>query len=156
MWKGDNEEGRPGPSETSSHSASIPGWGSLSLRTSQKVPCLNPDPLTHWNGAENIAQVRIDGESSWDLLDSGTTINAVPPEFVKVHSLDIGPLSDLADGTLDINGFGGVFSWPLCYVIIRVQVGVWGYNEDQVALVIPDSTVFGSQVPVTLGTLTIN
>ena len=56
-----------------------------------------------------------------------------------------------------INGFGGVFSWPLAYVIIRVQVeGVQGYDKDQVALVIPDPTGFGSQVLVTLGTLTIN
>ena len=43
------------------------------------------------------------------------------------------------------------------YIIIRVQVeGLLGYNEDQVALVILDSTIFGSRVPVTLGTLTIN
>ena len=29
--------------------------------------------------------------------------------------------------------------WALGYVIIRVQVeGLWGYGEDQVALVIPD------------------
>ena len=34
--------------------------------------------------------------------------------------------------------------------------GVQSYNEDQVAIVIPDSTAFGSQVPVTLGTPTIN
>ena len=34
--------------------------------------------------------------------------------------------------------------------------GVWGYDEYQVALVVLDSTVFGSQVPVTLGTPTIN
>ena len=85
-------------------------------------------------------------------MDSGSTINVVTPDFVEVHSL-----SDLADGTLGINDFGGVFSWPLGYVIIRVQVGgVQGYDEDQVALVIPDSTVFGSQVLVTLGTPTIN
>ena len=79
------------------------------------------------------------------------------PEFIEVCSLDVGPLSDLANGTLDINGFGGVFSWPLGYIIIRVLVeGVWGYNEDQEALVIPDSTVLGSQVLVILGTPTIN
>ena len=78
-------------------------------------------------------------------------------EFVEVCSLDVDPLSNLSDGTLGINSFGRVFSWPLGYIIIRVQVeGVWGYNEDQVALVIPDSTGFGSQVPVTLGTPTIN
>ena len=33
--------------------------------------------------------------------------------------------------------------------------GVWGSDKDQVALVIPDPTNFGSQVPVILGTLTI-
>ena len=46
---------------------------------------------------------------------------------------------------------------PLGYVIVRVQVvGVQGYDKDQVVLVIPDSTAFGSQVLVILGTLTIN
>ena len=79
------------------------------------------------------------------------------PEFIKAHSLDVGLLSDLVDGTLKINGFGGLFSWPLGYVIIRVQVeGVKGYNEDQVALVIPDSTTFGSRVLVTVRMPTIN
>ena len=87
-------------------------------------------------------RVWIDGEDSWALLDSGSTINALTPEFVDVRSLDVGPLSNLSNG---INGFRGVFSWPLGYIIIRVQVeGVWGYNEDQVTLVIPDSTGFGS------------
>ena len=71
--------------------------------------------------------------------------------------MDVGPLSDLSDGTLCINGFGGVYTWPLGYVIIRVQVeGVRGYGEDQVALVKPDSTIFGSQILVILGTPTIN
>ena len=79
------------------------------------------------------------------------------PGFIEAHALDIGPLSDLANGTLGINGFRGVFSRPFGYIIIRVQVeGVWGYNKDQVVLVIPDSTIFGSQVLVTLGTPTIN
>ena len=59
--------------------------------------------------------------------------------------MDIGPLSDLTSGTLGINGFGEVLSQPLGCVIIMVQVeGVLGYDEDQVPLVIPDSTVFGS------------
>ena len=79
---------------------------------SQKVAFLSFNPLTHWSGPENIAEIRIDGESSWVLLDSGLTINVVTSEFVKVCSLDIGPLSDLADGTMGINVFGGVLSWP--------------------------------------------
>ena len=83
---------------------------------------MNPNPLTHWSGPENIAWVRIDDKSSWALLDSGSTINAVTPEFIEAYSLDAGHLSDLVKGTLGINGFGGVFSQPLGYVIIRVQV----------------------------------
>ena len=64
---------------------------------------------------------------------------------------------DLGHGTLGINGFGGVFSRPLGYIIIRIQVErVQGYDKDQVVLVVPDSTIFGSQVLVTLGTPTIN
>ena len=79
------------------------------------------------------------------------------PEFTEAHSLDIGPLSNLVDGNMGINGFGGLFSQPWGLVIIRVQVGgVRGYDEDQVALLIPDLTTFGSRVPVTLGMSTIN
>ena len=104
-----------------------------------------------------MAWVRIDGESSWALLDNDSTINAVTPEFVEAHSLDISPFSDLVHGILSVTSFDRLFSWPLSYIIIRVQVEVvWGYDEDQVTLVIPDSTHFGSRVPVTLGTLTIN
>ena len=41
--------------------------------------------------------------------------------------------------------------------MIKVHAeGVRGYNEDQVALVKPDATTFGSWVPVILGTPTIN
>ena len=83
-------------------------------------------------------------------------INALTPEFVEAHSLDISPLSNLVNDTLSVNGFGRLFSQLLGYIITRVQVeGVRGYDEDQVALVIPDPTDFGSWVPVTLGTKTI-
>ena len=79
------------------------------------------------------------------MKNGGWAINAVTTEFVKVCSLNVGLLRDLANGTLGINGFGGEFSKPFSYIIIRVQVeGVRGYDEDQVALVIPDSTIFVS------------
>ena len=83
---------------------------SLSIEISRKAPFLNPDPLTHWSGSENIAQVKINDEGSWALLDHGSNTNAVTLEFVKACSLDVGPLSDLVDGTLKINEFGGLFS----------------------------------------------
>ena len=101
-----------------------------------------------------IAQVKINYESSWALLDSGSTINMVTLEFVKACSLDVGPLSDLVDSTLKINGSGGLFSLHLGYVIIRIQVE-GDYDEDQVAPVIPDLMAFEVRVLVTLGTPTI-
>ena len=42
---------------------------------------------------------------------------------------------------------------PMGCVIIRVQVdGVQGYDEDQIALVIPDLSNFVAWVPMILGT----
>ena len=32
------------------------------------------------------------------LLDNGMQINIIMLEFVKIHSLDVGPLSDLVGG----------------------------------------------------------
>ena len=52
---------------------------------------------------------------------------------------------------------GNAFTWPLGYVIIQVQLdGVQGYNEDQIALVVPDLSKFAAQVPIILGTPTIS
>ena len=79
---------------------------------SQNIPFINPDPLYQWSRLESIARFWIDSEDSWALLDSGSTINVVIPEFVDVCSLDVCPLSDLYDGTLDIYGFGRVFPGP--------------------------------------------
>ena len=46
---------------------------------------------------------------------------------------------------------------PLGYVIIWVQVdGVRGYDQDQIALVIPDLSNFLAQISVILRTLTIS
>ena len=66
-------------------------------KTSRKAPFLNPDPLTHCSGSENIVQLKVNDEASWGLLHSGSTINVVTPEFIKAHSLDVGPLTDLVD-----------------------------------------------------------
>ena len=76
---------------------------------------------------------------------------------MEAHPLDVGLLSNLVEGTLSVNGFGGLFSWSLGYIIIWFQVkGVQSYDEDQEVLVVPDLTDFGSWVLVTLGTPTIS
>ena len=98
------------PSGSSCHWTGIPGQGSQGLKMSQDVLFMNPNPLNQWGGPKNIVKIQIDGESSWALLDSGSTINVVTSEFIEVPSLDIDPLSNLTNGTLGINGFGWVFS----------------------------------------------
>ena len=91
------------------------------------------------------------------LLDNGVQINTITPSFVEEHSLDVGPLTDLVGRQVACVGLGNVLTWPLGYVIIWVQVdGVQGYDEDQIALVIPDLSNFVVWVPVILGTPTIS
>ena len=53
-------------------------------------------------------------------------------------------------------GLGNVYTRLLGYIVIWVQVDrVQGYDEDQIALVIPDFSNFVARVPIILGTLTI-
>ena len=53
-------------------------------------------------------------------------------------------------------GLGNAYTKLLGYVIIWVQLdGVLGYEEDQIALIIPDFSNFAVRVPVILGTPTI-
>ena len=53
-------------------------------------------------------------------------------------------------------GLENAYTRLLGYAMIQVQVdGVWGYDEDQIALVILDFSNFAAQLPVILGTPTI-
>ena len=54
-------------------------------------------------------------------------------------------------------GLGNAYMRPLGYVIIQGQVdGIQGYDEDQIALVIPEVPYFVAQIPVILETPTIS
>ena len=53
-------------------------------------------------------------------------------------------------------GLGNAYTRPLGYMVILVWVDrVRGYDEDQIALVIPDFSNFATRVPIILGTPTI-
>ena len=74
-------------------------------------------------------------------------------EHANEHSLQVGPITDLMGSKVTCVGLGNAYTRLLGYMVIQVQVdGVWGYNEDQVALVIPDFSNFATRVPVILGT----
>ena len=91
------------------------------------------------------------------FLDNGAQINTITPDFVKSCSLEVGPLSDLVGRWVACVGLGNALTQPVGYIVIWIQVdGVQGYNEDQIALVIPNLSNFVAWVPIILGTPTIS
>ena len=85
-------------------------------------------------------------------------MNIVTPEFVKTRGLAAGSIQDLNNhaGHIPINGAGGKRTEPLGYVVIRVQIlYAPSYDEDQVALIVEDPSLFSQKCPVILGTPTI-
>ena len=90
------------------------------------------------------------------LLDNGTQVNTITLRYVNEHSLQVGPITDLMGSKVTCMGLGNAYTRPLGYVVIQVQVeGVWGYDEDEIALVIPDFSNFATRVPIILGMPTI-
>ena len=86
------------------------------------------------------------------LLDNGAQINTITPRYVRDHLLQVGPITDLMGSKVTCVGLGNAYTRPLGYVVIWVQVNrVWGYDEDQIALVIPDFCNFAARVFIILG-----
>ena len=82
-------------------------------------------------------------------------MNVVTLEFVKARGLAAGSIQDLNNhaGRIPINGVGGKRTEPLGYVMIRVQIPYApSYDEDQVALIVEDPSLFSQKCPVILGT----
>ena len=91
------------------------------------------------------------------LLDNGMQINTIIPSYVKSHSLEVRLIMNLIGGRAACVSLENAYTQPLGYVAIQVQVdGVWGYNEDQIALVVPDLSNFMARIPIILGTPTIS
>ena len=95
----------------------------------------------------------IDGWWERVLIDSRAQSTAVMPTYVKEHKMKVWPVHDLAlhPTSIPISGIAGHMA-ALRYIIIIVQVeGISSYDEEQVALVIPNVTQLGLKVPVILG-----
>ena len=83
-------------------------------------------------------------------------MNIITPRYVKEHSLQVGPITDLMGSKVACMGLGNTYTRTLGYMVIQVQVdGVWGYDEDQIALIILDFSNFVTRVSIILGTPTI-
>ena len=112
----------------------------------------------HWLYPANIRTAILDGWLTTILVDSGAHMNCVTLEFVKARGLVVGSIQDLNNhsGHIPINGVGGKHTEPLGYVMIRVQIlQVPSYDEDQVALIVEDLSIFSRRCPIILGTPTI-
>ena len=112
----------------------------------------------HWLYPADIGTAILGGWLTTVLIDSGAHMNCITPEFVKVRGLVVGSIQDLNDhsGHILINGAGGKRTKPLGYVMIRVQIPqVPSYDEDQVALIVEDLSLFSRWCPIILRTPTI-
>ena len=90
------------------------------------------------------------------LLDNGAQVNTIMLRYVSDHSLQMGPITDLMGSKVTCVWLGNAYTRLLGYAVIQVQVDrVWGYDEDQIALVILDPSNFAARVPVILGKPTI-
>ena len=87
--------------------------------TSQ-TPFLNPDPFQQWYGIENVAKVKINGESCMALLDNSTQVNTIILRYVHEHSWEVGPIIDLMGSKVTCVGLGNAYTRPLGYVVIWV------------------------------------
>ena len=89
------KEGSPDPSGESDNAQEPLGGGSQGITQPKQTPFLNTDPFQHWHRVENVARVKINGESCKALLDNGMQINTITPNYVKNHSLEMGLITDL-------------------------------------------------------------
>ena len=111
-----------------------------------------------WLYLSHIRTAILDGQLTTILVDSATCMNCITPEFMKVRGLVAGSIQDLNNlsGCIPINRAGGKRTKPLGYVMIPVQIPqVPSYDEDQVALIVEDPSIFSRRCPVILGTPTI-
>ena len=63
-----------------------------------------------------MTKVKINGESCKALLDNGTQINTITPNYVKNHLLEMGLITDLIGARVTCMGLGTPILDPrLCY-----------------------------------------
>ena len=119
----------------------------------------NEDPRNRWFNRSNMGTAIIDGVKTTCLIDNGARMNLATLEFMKNRGLEVGSIQDLNDhdGYIPLSGLGGKITEPLGYMILWVQIRyVPSYDEDQVALVVPEDSNFLKRCQVILGTQTIN
>ena len=116
-----------------------------------KTPDLNLDAMSCWIRCDTITWCKIEDNSCLALVDTGVTINVITVDYASMLDLPMGPLSDLREGLQGVKVPGNTFAGALGYVIVCVRFNeIKGYDEDQVCLVMEDSSKLASRVPSNL------
>ncbi len=141
-----------------------PPTSKVKLQVTSRPSPLNPDAVLRLCGRANISHLHVnDMEDIRVLLDTGSTVNTVMPQFVVENVLPVYPLIHLSEfegcpvslkGLKEFNLPGVVVQWVTKFTQIRVRVpGVKDYDADAIFLIIPPSDVrFSRKVPLLLGT----
>lgn len=123
----------------------------------QPQPFAPTDPRSRWVGPEHLAKITVNGVPATALIDGGAQVNAVTSRFQEEHGLPLYPLSELLAGDITIVGNAGVRTSPKGFTLAKIRIeGIAGYEEENVLLVQDDDSLKGEQVPIVLGTCTIN
>ena len=120
-------KGSPDPSNHNKHHKEPPEEGSGSVKSPLQTPFLNQDPCQQWYGIENVAKVKINGESCMALLDNSAQVNTITPRYVIEHSLQVGLITDLMGSKVTCIGLGNAYTRPLGYVVISGSGG-WSFG----------------------------
>ena len=101
------------------------------------VPFLNPDPIYNFVAQSNEAPVITDKQKVITFIDLGAQVSSISSGFCKQMTLKVHPL----DRLLKLEGTSRAVIPYLGYVEVNLQIlGIRGYNEDVVLLVIPTTT----------------
>ena len=115
-------------------------WGMSSMIASR--------PTTHWVGLETLVHLSVEGREINALVDSGSQVIMVTPNYVHHDDFPMLPPGDLVNHPLNLVGLGGTWTHLLGFMVLRVRVEeIAGYNEDMVFLMVPDESDFAQQVP---------
>ena len=87
-----------------------PGGGPPGVGWCTQTPFMNPDPFQHWYRVRNVAKVKINRESCMALLDNGMQINTIMPSYLKSHSLEMGPITDIIGVQVTCIGLGNAYT----------------------------------------------
>ena len=124
----------------------------------KRAPYLNPDAFHRFIGPKNLGKALVDDELVSCLLHNGAQLNFITPTYTQEQGMDIMSLDYLVEeigGAIPlIRGLGGISVEPAGFIMMNVKVlGVEGYDEDQIAIVMDDPGM--TEWPVILGTPTL-